>query len=370
MSAARGTNRSATVDADRVRALVAWFDDSARDLPWRHGRTGYTALVSEAMLQQTQVARVVDRFTAFMDRFPDVASLAAADEEDVLSLWQGLGYYRRARNLHAAARMIVDDMNGAVPRDVAALKSLPGVGPYTAGAIASIVHDERTPIVDGNVHRVLSRWDARSGPASDGTAMARTWQRAAEVVEHATRPGTLNEALMELGATVCTPKRPLCEACPVRTTCKAFATGEPESIPGASAAPPRSEVHHHVVIIRRRARLLVEQRPSKGLWSNMWQPPAVEGLEAMEPAAVAEAFAERGLPLVRLAAHSTFTHETTHRRVGFNVYTATTRMRRGEWADAHRLKTLPMSAAHRRAIETMYVAMNEARRRVPAKMTD
>ena len=196
-------------DAAIVRALCGWFRRKARDLPWRRRRTGYTALVAEAMLQQTQVARVVERYRAFLRRFPSVRVLAEAREQQVLAEWQGMGYYRRARNLHAAAKMIVRDFGGRVPRTADKLRKLRGVGRYTAASIASIVYGERTPLVDGNVQRVLARLDARPGRAQDPKLVKWAWRRAAELVELVDSPGSLNEGLMELGAVVCTPGSPM-----------------------------------------------------------------------------------------------------------------------------------------------------------------
>jgi len=196
-------------DRRRVRALERWFARHARDLPWRRRRTGYRALVAEVMLQQTQVSRVAERYVEFLRRFPTVRGLAEADEQEVLAAWQGLGYYRRARNLHAAARLIVAERGGRIPRTVDGLRQLPGVGRYTAGAIASIVYGAPAPIVDGNVQRVIARWDANDAPPADASTVAETWRRAEDLVGATARPGVLNEALMELGATVCTPVNPM-----------------------------------------------------------------------------------------------------------------------------------------------------------------
>jgi len=202
-------------------AVAGWFANVARDLPWRRRRSGYHALVSELMLQQTQVARVVEKFEPFVRRFPTVAALAAAREDEVLAMWQGLGYYRRARLLHAAAKAIVERHRGRVPvRDHAALLALPGVGRYTAGAIGSIVAGERVPIVDGNVTRVFQRLAARKGSASDRAVVDWAWEEARRYVAGARDPAAANEGLMELGATVCTPAAPRCDACPVSAMCR------------------------------------------------------------------------------------------------------------------------------------------------------
>lgn len=230
-------------DAAMARALEQWFAGAARSLPWRAlgpdgWRDPYAVLVSELMLQQTQVARVVERFGAFMRRFPTVAALAGADEADVIALWAGLGYYRRARHLHAAAKRIVHEHGGEVPRAAAALRALPGVGRYTAGAIASMAMGQRVPLVDGNVARVLMRLEARAGDVAQGQAWA--WERAGELVSSSTSAGAFNEGLMELGATVCVPGRPRCEACPlagvVRGACGGATGGDTYAKAGGGAA--------------------------------------------------------------------------------------------------------------------------------------
>ncbi|MCA9294882.1 MAG: A/G-specific adenine glycosylase, partial [Phycisphaerales bacterium] len=224
-------NEHRALDRSRALAIEDWFRANARDLPWRAARSAYAGLVSESMLQQTQVARVVERFTQFMARFPTVHDLAAADEQEVLAIWQGLGYYRRARHLHQAAKAIVEEHDGVIPADINALRALPGVGRYTAGAIASIIYHRPEPIVDGNVYRVLARLDAQNKPASDAEAQRWGWSRASELVQLARDPGAFNEGMMELGATICTPRAPACSDCPVRAGCRAHADGRADVIP-------------------------------------------------------------------------------------------------------------------------------------------
>ena len=197
------------------RRLLAWFDEHARDLPWRRTSDPYAIWVSEIMLQQTRVAAVLDHYDLFMRRYPTVAALAAAAEDDVLAIWSGLGYYRRARMLHKAAKFVVSDLAGVLPRSAAGLRVLPGIGEYTSAAIASIAFGEAAAAVDGNVERVLMRllgWDETTAPAS------RIREAAANALAQA-RPGDYNQAMMELGATVCLPRGPLCLQCPVQKQC-------------------------------------------------------------------------------------------------------------------------------------------------------
>lgn len=295
-------------------ALEAWFPAAARPLPWRSARSGYAALVSELMLQQTQVARVVDAFARFMDRFPTPAALAAAPEHDVLAAWQGLGYYRRARLLHAAARAIRERHAGEVPRTAAELESLPGIGRYTAGAIASIVHGERVPIVDGNVLRVVARLAAHPAQAGNALDDRWAWREAAALVAAAHRPGTLNEALMELGATVCTPAAPRCAACPLAAQCRARAEGSAGRIPRPRKAAPRRTVHWHSLVDLGPDGLALERRPARGLWAGMLQPPTVEATVPIGPDELARAW---GTGIREVGA---FTHVTSHRTVEFRVF--------------------------------------------------
>src|SRR5688572_13745447 len=226
---------------DFRRRLLAWYGRSRRDLPWRVQKsptTGgvtrlpdpYHVLLSETMLQQTQVATVVPYFQRFIGRFPTIGDLAAAGEQEVLRCWQGLGYYSRARNLHRCAREIVCTHGGEVPRDFATLLGLPGIGRYTAGAIASLAYDVPAPILDGNVTRVLCRLDAVTEDPRERSVVARLWARAAEILPKS-RAGDFNSALMELGATVCTPRGPGCLICPVRAHCEAFARGIQDQVP-------------------------------------------------------------------------------------------------------------------------------------------
>ena len=210
------------------KRLLRWYDAHRRDLPWRIKNGSretldpYRVLVSEAMLQQTQVATVIPYFDRFIGRFPTFRALADADEQDVLRLWQGLGYYSRARNLHAAAKRIVREFGGEMPRTAEALRQLPGVGRYTAGAVASIAFDCPAPIVDGNVARVLCRIDRiESDPRTDKPTLEEIWRRAEQILP-AARCGDFNSALMELGATVCTPRNPKCLICPMKKGCRTY----------------------------------------------------------------------------------------------------------------------------------------------------
>ena len=300
--------------AELAGRLEAWFPSAARDLPWRRARSGYAALVSELMLQQTQVSRVITAFEAFMARFPTPAALAAADEDAVLASWQGLGYYRRARLLHAAVKAVVERHGGEVPAGAEALRLLPGIGRYTAGAIASIVHGAPEPIVDGNVLRVLSRAAGAPTTAGDRASEAWAWEQAQRFVAAAASPAVANEALMELGATVCTPAAPACGRCPLAGACTARAAGTASAIPAPRKAAARRTVHWHALVDHRDGGVLLDRRPDRGLWARLWQPPTVEADGPLDAGALAAAW---GAPVDRIAS---FVHVTSHRDVSFTVW--------------------------------------------------
>lgn len=338
--------------------LASWFRREARDLPWRRHRSPYTALISETMLQQTQVARVIEKFDSFIARFPNVESLAAAPLDDVLAHWQGLGYYRRARNLHAAAKAIVAQYGGCVPATVDELRALPGIGRYTAGAIASIAFNQPEPIVDGNVHRVLARLNADDRPPTDRQAIHDTWQRAGEIAVASTMirktgPAIVNEALMELGATICTPRSPRCDACPLQSLCKARQLGVQATIPPAKTAAPSQAVHHHALLIERKGRILLEQRSAQIMWAGLWQPPTVESARKLRLDGVRS---RCQLPLESLKRLGAFDFATTHRQITFHVFRGTLMSRARvqcdsiRWFDREEVTSVAVSSAHRKVL--------------------
>ena len=350
-----------SVPQQAADVIGRWFGRNARELPWRTRRNGYHALVSELMLQQTQVARVVEKFGPFVRRFPSVAALAQAHEDEVLAAWQGLGYYRRARLLHAAAKAAVEHHRGRVPvDDIDALRALPGVGRYTAGAIASIVGGARAPIVDGNVTRVFQRIAGQAGSASDQSIVAWAWREAERFVANARDPSAANEGLMELGATICTPAAPRCHACPVSRWCRAAREHRVDEIPAPKVRPTRREL---VLVTARLVRasdeaVLLEQRPREGLWGGLWQPPSVACADGREIAAVA-ARDLLGLPAtVTLRATGEVPFQTTHRAVVFVVFAAMLRgtgaalAREGRrWVAREQLEGFALSNAAKRVLQ-------------------
>jgi A/G-specific adenine glycosylase len=265
---------------DFRQKLLHWFDKNARNLPWRQTSDPYAIWVSETMLQQTRVAVVLEYYTRFLVRFPTLASLAGASEAEVLAQWSGLGYYRRARALHEAARAVMTECGGEVPRTAAALARLPGVGVYTAAAVASIAFGEAVPAIDGNVERVLTRYFGHE--PVPGAARSGQLRRAAEELVDPKRPGDFNEAMMELGATVCLPRGPLCLQCPVREGCAT--RGEHATTPGKKMLSRKTAL----ALVQRRqwpqAEVLLEQRPADAAqMPGMWELPQVrEGQERDE----------------------------------------------------------------------------------------
>ncbi|MEK9499865.1 A/G-specific adenine glycosylase [Gaopeijia maritima] len=287
------------------RALLAFYDDVARPLPWRDTRDPYAIWVSEVMAQQTRVETVVPYYLRWLERYPTVEALADAPLDDVLKSWEGLGYYSRARNLHRAAGVVAEDHGGALPDSFEGLRALPGVGEYTAGAIASIAFERAVPAVDGNVRRVYARLADEPRP---GTAEVRDW---AERVVDPARPGDFNQALMELGATVCTPRNPACGGCPVRAHCRALAAGTVEERPAPKKrARVRKELRAVGVFVRSADGkapadapvALLRRRPAEGLLAGLWEFPSVPlGLRAADravQAGVRELAADLGLTAV------------------------------------------------------------------------
>lgn len=287
-----------TTNRDRLptemrEKLVAWYDENARDLPFRRTRDPYAIWVSEVMLQQTRVETVLPYWARFLERFPTATALAAASEQDVLTLWSGLGYYRRARLLRQGAMHVADVHGGHVPADVEAIRAIPGVGPYTTGAIASQAFGLAAPLVDGNVARLFSRLFAIDDDVKRGAGLARVWAIAAELVK-GERPGTLNNALMELGALVCVPREPRCLLCPVSKLCKARRQGKERELPVAAEKPVRPRVAEIAAVLRLKGRdgvLLARCAPSakSRLFVGMWEPPRVGTHDAHAARAMLEA---------------------------------------------------------------------------------
>jgi A/G-specific adenine glycosylase len=307
-------------DARRARvveALGAWFDGAARDLPWRRTRDPWAILLSEVMLQQTRVDVVVPYWSRMLERFPTPADMAAAPIDDVLSRWSGLGYYRRARNLWLCAREVVERFGGALPPEPDALRTLPGVGAYTAGAVASIAFDRPAPLVDGNVARVLARLAGIDDDPRSGTGQRRLWSEAASLVPQE-RPGRFNQALMELGATICTPRSPACAVCPLEKDCVARRDGRVGELPKVAPKRAPREVHLLAAVLRDASgRAVLARRPADGSFGAMWEPPMMEA----GTSAVAEVLRGAGLLArgARLTTRGEVRHVLSHRALVVTV---------------------------------------------------
>lgn len=254
------------------RRLLAWFATRARDLPWRQTRDPYRVWISEIMLQQTQVATVIPYYERFIAAFPDEAALAGASEQEVLRLWEGLGYYRRARNLHAAAKVIVAEHGGKFPRTVEAVRRLPGIGRYTANAILSIALDQRLPILEANTVRLHARLLAYAADPATAAAAKLLWEFAESVLP-ARDTGRFNQALMELGSLVCTPRNPACGECPLGELCPTRHGGWQDTIPAPAKKTRYEEVAETAVLVRHGARILVRQCGPGERWAGLWDFP-------------------------------------------------------------------------------------------------
>lgn len=363
--------------AELVPPLLAWFAANARDLPWRRTREPYAIWVSEVMLQQTQVRTVVPYWERWLRELPTVEALARAPLDRVLKLWEGLGYYTRARNLQRAAQVIVSEHGGRFPRRFEDVLTLPGVGRYTAGAICSLAFNEPSPVLDGNVTRVLARVFGLRDDVRQAAVRERLWSLAGELVgvaaarpkrERATRLkgrwarrvaarpcGALNEALMELGAVICTPRAPDCRACPLTRECVARRDGIVAELPRKGPAGPTRSRRVLAFLCVRRGRTLVRQRPTVGVNAQLWELPNCAVTANLTPLAAASGLLGAGVAQVRYLAM--VWHTITQSRITIEVYRVdlkpSTRLPRsaGRWATPATLKRLAFAAAHRRILD-------------------
>jgi A/G-specific adenine glycosylase len=325
MAVSRSPRLSNSVDADSRgvaalrRRLLAWYSRHARALPWRATRDPYAIWVSEVMLQQTQVATVIPYYHRFLERFPTVESLASAPIDRVLASWAGLGYYRRARSLHEAAGFVVREHAGRIPCVPDAFSQLPGVGRYTAGAVLSIAFDRKTPVLDGNVARVLSRVFGLELGVRDPRQARALWELADALVPMRT-PGDWNQALMELGATVCLPKSPRCEVCPVAKECRARIEDRVDHLPPVAKRRAAVAARRAVALLEWRGRWLVERRSGR-LLDGLWEPPGVE-LSNGDDAGAALRRRLRSLGVAARLEDSgeRVKHVITHRRIEVEVW--------------------------------------------------
>ncbi|MDY0269168.1 A/G-specific adenine glycosylase [Trichloromonas sp.] len=336
--------------------LLDWYGREGRELPWRGTRDPYRVWLSEIMLQQTGVATVIPYYQRFLERFPTVRDLAAAEVDAVIERWAGLGYYSRARNLHAAARKVVAEHGGCFPEEVADLQALPGVGRSTAGAVRAIAFDRKGVILDGNVRRVLCRLLAVE---SDPRALAteRELWRWAEVFTPEDRPHDYAQAIMDLGATLCTPRRPACGCCPLAGLCRAKALGREEALPRSAvkkSVPTRMQA---ALLLERDGRVLVRQRPFSGMLGGLWEFPAVEVDETGDPTVAARRLlVDLGLAGEPVEA-GRIRHVYSHFKLDLRLYRAAVAAGfaiaeavASRWLTAAELADLPLHGAHKKVL--------------------
>jgi A/G-specific adenine glycosylase len=337
--------------------LLSWYARHARRLPWRDHPDPYAVWVSEIMLQQTRVETVIPYFERWMNRFPSLLELAAADLQDVLNQWEGLGYYSRARNLHRAAGMVMAEYGGELPHTAQELRRLPGIGRYTAGAIASLAFGQDEAALDGNIRRVLARVFNVSAPDQSPEGQRRLWELA-EAHLPPGKAGDYNQALMDLGAAVCTPRRPDCPICPLQALCEAYALGLQEARP---VRRPRPETPHYTVtaaVIRQNGRVLIARRPEDGLLGGLWEFPGgkVDAGETLPEGLQREIQEELDAQVEVGAALGVYRHAFTHFRITLHAFEC--RLRNGDrpvarehtainWVPVSELSDYPMGKVDR-----------------------
>lgn len=338
--------------------LLAWYADHRRDLPWRRDGDAYRVWISEVMLQQTQVETVKPYFERFTQAFPTVVALAEADEQQVLRLWEGLGYYRRARALHAAAKQIASEHDGKLPSDVATLQTLPGIGRYTAGAIASIAYGQPAPILEANTIRLLTRLSAYGDDPTKSVGQRYLWGLAETLLPSANF-ADFNQALMELGSLVCTPTEPGCDRCPVAKLCLAKRQGIVDKLAPTTKKLKFTEVRETAVVVRHQGKVLIRQCAEGERWAGLWDFPRFE-LESEGPLFAADEIERKVQATTGIACRvggllTTLKHGVTRFRITLDVYEATRtggRLNRSrapiEWRSPETLSELPLSTTGRK----------------------
>ena len=341
---------------DISRELLAWYDRSARGLPWRESHDPYRVWVSEVMLQQTRVETVIPYYREWLAVFPDVHSLAAADERQVMRLWEGLGYYSRARNMLRTARLLVEQQAGRFPDSVAELKKLPGIGDYIAGALASIAFGRDEVALDGNGLRVLARLVEFGQPVNEAAGKAAIRGLMQSMLPPG-RAGDFNQAIMDLGATICVPRNPQCEQCPLQQHCSAYKNNTQDTIPFKIKKKPIPQYTVVAAVIRQGGKVLVDKRRADGLLGGLWEFPGgkVEEGEDLQTALTREIMEELGVDIAVYAALGTYRHAYTHFKVVVTAFSA--EILRGEpaalaadeiqWVEPAELDQYPMGKVDR-----------------------
>ncbi len=365
----RGPSKSAPELAALRRALLRWYRATARDLPWRRTRAPYHIWLSEIMLQQTRVETVLPYYARFLAAFPTVAELAAAPLDRVLKLWEGLGYYARGRNLHAAAQHVMSACDGRWPRTAAEWSALPGIGRYTAAAIASIAAGEPVATVDGNITRVLARLFRVESDVTAKPTRDLIWQHAETLLDRHS-PGDFNQALMDLGARICTPRTPECAACPLAQGCAARAAGRSAALPRHKRRTPPLQIHAAAAIVCADARYLLVQRPAHGLLAGLWGWPTIalsDGTSAA-PRLRAHLRALIGRTVRLTAPVATLEHVFTHRHLHLTIFAATLKTRQipalshpaARWLTRAQLSAVALATVDRKALAAVVARRRRA----------
>lgn len=364
-----------------VRPLLNWFAHNARDLPWRRGRDPYAIWVSEVMLQQTQVKTVIPYWERWMRALPNIAALAQADSAQLHKLWEGLGYYSRVRNMHTAAQVIMQEHAGRFPREYAAVLNLPGIGPYTAGAICSIAFNQPRPVLDGNVIRVLTRVFGIGAPTRKRATQKKLWALSDQLVHQAAELeasgqnacSRLNQSLMELGALTCTPGQPGCERCPLTACCVAWKQNRTMQLPNLGERPAATSRRFVAVVVECQGRFLVRQRPARVVNAHLWEFPNIEiepGRDQLGAVQLQSAAHQAlGFAPARLEPLCSFKHAITRYRITLEVFRAKLDGARepgrcrGQWLGLVELDKLAFASAHRKVLELFRDAVQPLTRR-------
>lgn len=336
--------------------LLTWYRINARDLPWRGSKDPYAIWVSEIMLQQTRVETVIPYYQRWLARFPNLESLATASQQDVLSIWEGMGYYSRARNMHRTAQIVVNDYNGKFPSNLKSLSSLPGIGPYTSAAIASIAFGADTPAIDGNIRRVLARFFNVAEEIRTTQAERKLHALAATNLPTG-QAGDYNQALMELGAVICTPKTPSCKMCPIKEHCQAYQLGVQDQRPILHKKPDIPHIQVTAAVITRDNRVLIARRPDHGLLGGLWEFPGgkLEDGEDLSTCLQREIMEELGAEILVGELFGSYEHAYTHFRITLHAFICS--LRAGEprpiqppelaWCSTAELENYPMGKVDR-----------------------
>jgi len=340
---------SVTKRKDIQTRLLQWFKKNKRDLPWRKTADPYAIWVSEIMLQQTQVTTVLPYYQKFLKSFPTVRHLARADLSRVLKIWEGLGYYSRARNLHRASQIVLNHFHAGIPHSLEDLLSLPGIGRSTAGAILSFAFNKHAAILDGNAKRVLSRLFAVSTSSEKRKTENTLWEISESLIPKGFS-NPFNQALMDLGSMICTPKDPLCPQCPLRSLCKGRRSGEPERFPLRIPKKKIPHVEALCAVIWKKRRVLLKQRPPSGLLGGLWEFPNWESESKSKLRLRADIKKETGMNVEVKESIGTFRHTFSHFKLTLHVYHCHYLNGKGEgtWVSIQNLGLLPMSRVHRR----------------------